>query len=195
MLIFSVPLFMSLHFCRPRDPLKRANGVPLALMKPLIDTIQKFGRSLWYDVTGGSRACGIPTADIIKHLERICLVLGMACPGAAQVITLTDRPVPCRLVNMESFLIICLVCLGREASHFCVMHTLDRFKYRATPLSLPPGDTVFLPVENHWMLPKLCPGINFFAAIPSSNSQYGPFVPDDSCRISKHLRPVQCDLE
>ena len=32
------------HFCRPQDPLKRANGVPLALMKPLIDAIQKLGR-------------------------------------------------------------------------------------------------------------------------------------------------------
>ena len=95
MLIFSVPLCISLHFCRPQDPLKRANGVPLALMKPLIDAIQKLGRSLWYDVTGGSRACGVPAADIIKHLERICPVLGMACPGAAQVLTLTDRPVLC----------------------------------------------------------------------------------------------------
>ena len=52
MLIFSVPLCISLHFCRPRVPLKRANGVPLALMKPLIDAIRKLGRSLWYDVTG-----------------------------------------------------------------------------------------------------------------------------------------------
>ena len=26
--------------------------MPLALMKPLIDAIQKLGRSLWYDVTG-----------------------------------------------------------------------------------------------------------------------------------------------
>ena len=75
MLIFSVPLSISLHFSRPQDPLKRANKVPLPLMKPLIDAIQKLGRSLWYDVTGGSRACGIPAADTIKHLERICLVL------------------------------------------------------------------------------------------------------------------------
>ena len=57
---------------------------------------------------------------------------------------------------------ICLVCLGREASHFGIMHTLDTIQYSATPLSLSPGDTVFLPVEKHWMLPKLCPGINFF---------------------------------
>ena len=56
MLIFSVPLCISLHFCRPQDPLKRANGLPLALMKPLIDATQKQGRSLWYDVTGGPRA-------------------------------------------------------------------------------------------------------------------------------------------
>ena len=99
--------------------------MPLALMKPLIDAIQKMGRGNWYDVTGGSRACGIPAADIIKHQERICRVLGMVCPGAAQVIRLTDRPVPCRLVNMESVLMICPVCLRREGSHFCVMRTLD----------------------------------------------------------------------
>ena len=68
MLIFSVPLCISLHFCCPQDPLKRANWVPLALMKALIDAIQKLGRSLWYDVTGGSRACGVFAADIIKHL-------------------------------------------------------------------------------------------------------------------------------
>ena len=84
---------------------------------------------------------------------------------------------------------ICLVCLGREASHFCVMHTLDKIQYSATPLSLSPGDTVFLPVEKHWMLPKMCPGINLFAALSFSNSQNAPFVPDDSCWISKHLRP------
>ena len=112
MLIFSVPLCSSLHFCRPQDPLERAHRVPLALMKPLIDAIQKLGRSLWYHVTWGSRACGVPAADIIKHLERICPVLGMAFPGAAQVITLTDRPVPCQLANMESVLMICLVYLG-----------------------------------------------------------------------------------
>ena len=69
MLIFPVPLRICLHFCCPQDPLKRANGVPLALMKPLIDAIQKLRRSLWYDVTGGSRACGIPAADIIRHLD------------------------------------------------------------------------------------------------------------------------------
>ena len=68
--------------------------MPLALMKPLIHAIQKLRRSLWYNVTGGSRACGIPAAHISKHLERIGPVLRMACPGAAQVITLTDRPVP-----------------------------------------------------------------------------------------------------
>ena len=136
--------------------------MPLALMKPLIDAIQKLARSQWYDVTGGSRACGVPAADIIKHLERICSVLGMACPGAAQVITLTDHPVPCQLVNMGSVLMICLPCLGREASHFLVMHTLDKVHYSATPLSLSPGDTVFLPVEKHWMLPNLSPGIHFF---------------------------------
>ena len=158
-------------------------------MNPLIDAIQKLGRSLSHDVTGGSRACGVPAADIIKHLERICPVLGMASPGAAQVITLTDRPVPCQLINMESVLMICLVCLGREASHFCVMQSLDTIHYSATPLSMSPGDTVFLPVEKHWMLPKLCPGINFFAVIPLSNSQNAPFVPDDSCWISKHLHP------
>ena len=156
----------------------------LALMKPLIDAIQKLGRSLWYDMTWGSRACGIPAADIIKHLERICSVLGMACAGAAQVITLTDRPVPCQLAHMESVLMIFLVCLGREASHFCVMHTLDTIQYSATPLSLSPGNTVFLPVEMPWMLPKLCRGINFFAAIPFSNLRNAPFVPDDSCWIS-----------
>ena len=105
----------------------------LALVKPLIDAIQKLGRSLWYDMTWGSRACRIPAADIIKHLERICPVLGMACPGAAQVITLTDRPVPCQLANMESVLMICPVCLGREASNFCVMHTFDTIQYSATP--------------------------------------------------------------
>ena len=48
---------------------------------------------------------------------------------------------------------------------------------------------MFLPVEKHWMLPKLFPGIHFFAAILFSNSQNAPFVPDDSCWISKHLRP------
>ena len=48
---------------------------------------------------------------------------------------------------------------------------------------------MFLPVEKHWVLPKLCPGINVFAAIPFSNSQNASFVPDDSCWISKHLRP------
>ena len=53
MLILSVPPCISHHFCRPQDPLKRANGMPLGLMKPLIDAIQKLGRSLWYDVTGG----------------------------------------------------------------------------------------------------------------------------------------------
>ena len=194
MLIFSVPLCTSLHFCRPQDPLKRANGVPLALMKPLIDAIQKLGRSLWYDVTGGSKTCGVPAADIIKHLERICPVLGMACPGAAQVITLTDCPVPCQLANMESVLMICLVCLGREASHFCIMHTLDTIQYSATPLSLSPGDTVFLPVEKHWMLPKICRGIKFFAAVPFSNSQNAPFVPDSRCWISNHLRPSSVTL-
>ena len=62
MYVFSVHRF---HFCRPQDPLKRANGLPLALMKPVIDAIQKLGRSLWYGVTGGSRACGVPAADII----------------------------------------------------------------------------------------------------------------------------------
>ena len=62
--------------------------MPLALMKPLIDAIQKLGKSLWYDVTGGSRSCGVPAGDIIKHLERICPVLGTACLGAAQVIPL-----------------------------------------------------------------------------------------------------------
>ena len=189
MLTFSVPLCISLHFCHPQDPLKRANGVLLVLMNPLIDAIQKLGRSLWYDLTGGSRACGIPAADIIKHLERICPELRMACPGAAQVITLTDRPVPCQLVNMESVLMICLVCLCREASHFCVMHTLDTIQYSATPLSSSRGDTVFLPGKKHWMRRKLCPGINFFAAIPFSNSQNAPFVPDDSCWISKRLWP------
>ena len=76
-------------------------------------------------------------------------MLGMACPGAAQVRTLTDRLVRCQLANMERVLIICLVCLGREASHFCIMHTLDTIQYSATPLSLSPGDTVFLPVEKH----------------------------------------------
>ena len=188
MLIFSVPLCISLPFCRPQDPLKRANGVAVALMKPLIDAIQKLGRSLWYDVTGSSRDCGIPAADIIRHLELICPVLGMACPGAAKVITLTDDPVHRQLVNMESVLMICLVCWGRKASHFCVMHTLDTIQYSATRLSLSPGDTVFLLVEKHWMLPESCPGINFFAAIPFSNSQNAPFVPDDSCWITKHLR-------
>ena len=84
---------------------------------------------------------------------------------------------------------ICLVCLGREASHFCVMHTLDTIQYSATPLSLSPGDTVFLQVEKHWMLPKLCPGTFFFAAIPFSNLQNTPFVPHNSCWISRHLRP------
>ena len=39
------------------------------------------------------------------------------------------------------------------------------------------------------MLPKLCPGINLFAAIPFSNPGNAPFVPDDSCWISKYLRP------
>ena len=39
------------------------------------------------------------------------------------------------------------------------------------------------------MLPKLFPGINFFAAVPFSNSQNAPLVPDDSCWISKLLRP------
>ena len=48
---------------------------------------------------------------------------------------------------------------------------------------------MFLPVETHWTLPKLCRGINFFAAIPFSNSQNAPFVPEDSCWISKHLQP------
>ena len=115
-------------------------------------------------------------------------MLGMACPGAAQVITLTDRPVPCGLVNMESVLMICLVCLGREASLFCVMHTLDTIRYSATPLSLSPGDTVFLSVEKHWMLQKLCPGINFFAALPFLNLRNAPLVPDDSCWSSKHLQ-------
>ena len=185
---FSVSPSILLHFCCPQDPLKRANWVPPALMKPLIDVIQKFGRYLWYDVTGGSRACGIPAADIIKHLERIGPVLRMACPGAAKVKTLTDRPVPCQLVNMESVLMICLVCLGREASHFCVMHTLDTIQYSATPLSLSPGDTVFLPGEKHWMLQMVCQGINFFAAISFSNFQNAPFVPDIRCWISKHLR-------
>ena len=161
--------------------------MPLALMKPLIDAIQKLSRSLWFDVTGGSRACGNPAADIIKHLERICPVLGMACPDAAQVITLTDRPVPCQLVKIESVLMICLVCFGREASHFCVMHALDTIQYSATPVSLSPDDTVFLPVEKHWILPKLCPGIDFFAAIPFSNSQNATFVLDDSCWIGKYL--------
>ena len=89
-------------------------------------------------------------------------MLGTACLGAAQVIMLTDRPVPSQLANMESVLMSCLVCLGPEASHFCVMHTLDTFQYSATPLSPSPGDTVFLPVEKHWMLPTLSPGINFF---------------------------------
>ena len=79
-------------------------------------------------------------------------MFGMACPGAAQVITLTDRPVLCQLVNMEGLLMICPVCLGREASHFCVMHTLDTIQYSSTPLSLSQGDTVFLPVEEHRML-------------------------------------------
>ena len=113
-------------------------------------------------MTGGSRACGVPAADIIKHLQQIFPVLGMACPGAPQVITLSDRPVPSQLANMESVLMIYLVCLGREASHFCIMHTPDTIRYSATPLSLSPGDTVFLPVEKQWMLPTLCPGINFF---------------------------------
>ena len=186
MYVFSVH---SIHFFRLQDPLKRANGVPLALMRPLIDAIQKLGKSLWYDVTRGSRACGVPAADIIKHLERICPVLRMACPGAAQVIALTDPQVPCQLLNMESVLIICLVCSGREACPFCVMHTLDTMHYSATPLSLSPGDTVVLLVEKHWMLPRFCPGINFFAVIPFSNSQNATFVPDDSCCISKHLHP------
>ena len=48
---------------------------------------------------------------------------------------------------------------------------------------------MFLPVEKHWMLTKLCPGIIFFAAIPFSNSQNAPNMPEDSCWISKHLRP------
>ena len=148
MLIPSVPLCISLHSCPPQDPPKRANGVLLALMKPLIDAIQKLGRSLWYDVTGGSRACGVPLADIIKHLERICPMLRMACPGAPKVITVTDRPVPCQLANMESVLMICFVCLGREASHFCVMHTLDTIQYSATPLSLSPGDTCFCQLKS-----------------------------------------------
>ena len=189
MLIFSVPLCIFLHFCLPQDPFKRTNGMPLALMKPLIDAVQKLGRSLWYDVSGCSRACGVPAADIIKHLERIYPLLGMACPSAARVITLTDRAVPCQLANMESVLMICLVCLGQEASHFCVMHTVDTIHYSATPPSLSPGDTVFLPVEKHWLLPKLRASINFFAAIPFSNWQNAPFVPDDSCLISKYLPP------
>ena len=41
MLIFSVPHCSPLHFCHPQDHLKRANGVPLALMKPLIDAIEQ----------------------------------------------------------------------------------------------------------------------------------------------------------
>ena len=45
------------------------------------------------------------------------------------------------------------------------MHTLDTIQYSATPLSLSPGDSLFLPVEKHSMLPRLCPGITFFAAI------------------------------
>ena len=48
---------------------------------------------------------------------------------------------------------------------------------------------MFLPVEKHWMLPKLRPGIHFFAAVQFSNSQNAPFVPNDSCCISKHLQP------
>ena len=152
--------------------------------------MQALIRSKSAGITGGRGTAGAgPGRDLlyIKHLERICPVHGMACRGAAQVITLTDRPVPCQLVNMESVLMICLVCLGREASHFCVMHTLDPIHYSATRLSLSPGDTVFLPVEKHWMLPKLSPGIIFLAAIPFWNSQNAPFVPDDSCCISKHL--------
>ena len=59
---------------------------------------------------------------------------------------LKNRRVPCQLVNMESVLMVCLVCLGRESSHFCVMHILDTIQYSATALSLSPGDTAFLPV-------------------------------------------------
>ena len=38
------------------------------------------------------------------------------------------------------------------------------------------------------MLQKLCPGKNLFAPIPFSNSQNAPFVPYNSCWISKHLQ-------
>ena len=69
------------------------------------------------------------------------------------------------------------------------MHTLDTTHHSATRLSLSPGDTVFLPVEKDWMLPTLCPGINFFAFTRFLNSQNAPFVPADSCCISKHLHP------
>ena len=49
---------------------------------------------------------------------------------------------------------------------------------------------MFLPAEKHWMLPKMCPGIKLSAAIPFSNLQNAPFMPDDSCWKSKHLHPT-----
>ena len=86
--------------------------MPLALMKPMIDAIQKLGRSLWYDVTGAQWPVESPLLTSGTILTGSAHVLRMACAGAAQVITLKDCPVPRQLVNMESVLMICLVCLG-----------------------------------------------------------------------------------
>ena len=69
-----IPFCISFDFCRPQDPLKRANGVPLPLTKPLFDAIQKFGRSLWYDVTGAQEPVESPllTSSSILSGSALC---------------------------------------------------------------------------------------------------------------------------